>query len=183
MVRAFVVAGGAPDPIRRFSVVTDVYEVFAVAETWLSQEAHDRLLAELETLKTEGRESIAAEIEVARAHGDLRENAEYHAAKDEQGKMEARIRQLEALLRDARIGQPTDTGEVRQGLVVVLDVEGDEEIYLIGSREDQHDEFEILSADSPMGTAVLGARPGDTVSFETPTGMVLEVTVRDIRTA
>ncbi|MFA9429764.1 transcription elongation factor GreA [Egicoccus sp. AB-alg2] len=157
--------------------------VSTVAETWLSQEAYDRLQAELETLKTEGREQISAEIEVARAHGDLRENAEYHAAKDEQGKMEARIRQLEALLRDARIGQPQDTDEVRPGLVVVLDVEGDEETYLVGSREDQHEDLDILSADSPMGTAVIGARAGDKVHFDTPTGMTLEVTVKDIRTA
>jgi len=78
-----------------------------MAETWLSQEAYDRLRSELDTLKTEGRPRISAEIEVARAHGDLRENAEYHAAKDEQGKMEARIRQVEELLRDARIGEPS----------------------------------------------------------------------------
>jgi len=151
-----------------------------VAETWLSQEAYDRLRDELETLKTEGREQISAEIEVARAHGDLRENAEYHAAKDEQGKMEARIRQLEALLRDAKIGQPADTDQVRPGLVVVLDVDGDEETYLVGSREDSHDEHEILSAESPMGKAILGAGEGDTVQFETPTGLQLDVTVKAI---
>ncbi|GGI09013.1 GreA/GreB family elongation factor [Egicoccus halophilus] len=153
-----------------------------MAETWLSQEAYDRLSEELETLKTEGREHISAEIETARAHGDLKENAEYHSAKEEQGKMEARIRQLESLLRDARIGQPQDTDEVRPGLVVALDVDGDEETYLVGSREDHHDEFDILSADSPMGRAVLGRKTGDTVSFETPAGMTLSVTVQDIRT-
>jgi transcription elongation factor GreA len=152
-----------------------------VAETWLSQEAYDRLTSELETLKTEGRENIAAEIETARAHGDLRENAEYHAAKDEQGKMEARIRQLEELLRDANIGDPPDADSVRPGLVVVLEVDGDEEVYLLGSREDQHDELEILSAESPMGRSVLGAKAGDTVSFETPTEVTIEVTVREIR--
>ena len=153
-----------------------------MAETWLSQEAYDRLKDELETLKTEGRPQISAEIEVARAHGDLKENAEYHSAKEEQGKMEARIRQLEALLRDAKIGKPDSTDEVRPGLVVVLDVDGDEETYLVGSREDQHDELEILSADSPMGTAIVGTKKGATVEFTTPTGVSLEVTVRDIRT-
>ncbi|MFA9444286.1 transcription elongation factor GreA [Egicoccus sp. AB-alg6-2] len=153
-----------------------------MAETWLSQEAFDRLKDELETLKTEGRPQISAEIEVARGHGDLKENAEYHSAKEEQGKMEARIRQLEALLRDAKIGQPKDTDEVRPGLVVVLDVDGDEEVYLVGSREDHHDELEILSADSPMGTAVVGAKQGDKVSFTTPTGVTLDVEVREIRT-
>jgi transcription elongation factor GreA len=152
-----------------------------VAETWLSQEAYDRLTAELERLTTEGRETISAEIEVARQHGDLRENAEYHAAKDEQGKMEARIRQLQSLLRDAHIGEPPDTDQVRPGQVVVLDVEGDEETYLLGSREDEHDELEILSASSPMGTAITGAKVGDTVSFQTPAGAAIEVTVKDIR--
>ena len=152
-----------------------------MAETWLSQDAYDRLSAELETLKKEGRENIAAEIETARAHGDLRENAEYHAAKDEQGKMEARIRQLEQLLSEARIGEPEDTGVVRPGLVVVLEVEGDEETYLLGSREDSHPDLEILSADSPMGKAVTGHAEGDEVSFETPTGATIGVTVRSIR--
>jgi transcription elongation factor GreA len=153
-----------------------------MAETYLSQEAFDRLKSELETLKTEGRERISAEIEVARAHGDLRENAEYHAAKDEQGKMEARIRQLEQLLRDAHIGEPEHTDEVKPGLVVVLDVEGDEETYLLGSREDSHDEHDILSAQSPMGTAITGATVGQTVEFATPAGATVTVTVRDIRT-
>jgi transcription elongation factor GreA len=154
-----------------------------VAETWLSQEAYDRLRSELENLKTEGRERISAEIEEARAHGDLRENAEYHAAKDEQGQMEARIRQLEELLREAKIGEPDDTDAVRPGLKVVLEVDGDEETYLLGSREDQHDELEILSSESPMGQAILGAAVGDTVSFETPTGATIEVTVREIASA
>ncbi len=152
-----------------------------MAETWLSQEAYDRLRAELEQLTNEGRERISAEIEVAREHGDLRENAEYHAAKDEQGKMEARIRQLQSLLRDAKIGQPQDTDEVRPGLVVVLDVDGDEETYLLGSREDEHDEHEILSASSPMGTAITGKAVGDVASFQTPTGVTIAVAVKDIR--
>ena len=154
-----------------------------MSETWLSQEAYDRLNAELETLRTEGRTRISSEIEVARAHGDLRENAEYHAAKDEQGKMEARIRQLTELLRDARIGEPDTTDVARPGLVVVLDVEGDEETYLLGSREDSHDDLEILSAESPMGQAVLDQSVGATVHFTTPSGVELAVTVRDIRTA
>jgi transcription elongation factor GreA len=153
-----------------------------MAETWLSQEAFDRLQEELDTLKGEGRESISAQIEEARAHGDLRENAEYHAAKDEQGKMEARIRQLEALLRDAHIGEPPNADVVRPGLVVELDVEGDAETYLLGSREDSHDEHDILSAESPMGRAIAGAKAGDQVSFETPTGATVHVEVTAIRT-
>lgn len=153
-----------------------------MAETWLSQEAYDRLRSELDELKTEGRARMSAEIEEARAHGDLRENAEYHAAKDEQGKMEARIRQLEQLLREARIGRPATTDEVRPGLVVTLDIQGDVETYLVGSREDEHDEHEILSAESPMGQSLLGATVGQTVSFHTPTGVEIEVTVKDIAT-
>jgi len=152
-----------------------------MSETFLSQEAYDRLSAELDDLKINGRPRISAEIEVARAHGDLRENAEYHAAKDEQGRMEARIRQIEALLRDAVIGEQSSTDVVAPGVVVVLDVAGDEDTYLVGSREDRHTSFDVLSADSPMGLALLGAAPGETRSFETPAGASLEVTVREIR--
>ena len=153
-----------------------------MAETWLSKEAYDRLQDELETLRTEGREKMSADIEEARSHGDLRENAEYHSAKDEQGKMEARIRQLERLLRDARIGEPQDLGAVRPGLKVVLEVEGDEETYLVGSREDQHDELEILSAESPMGKAILGSAVDDKVSFSTPNGTEIGVRILAIET-
>jgi transcription elongation factor GreA len=153
-----------------------------MAETWLSQEAFDRLKTELDSLKTEGRERISAEIETARAHGDLKENAEYHAAKDEQGKMEARIRQLSELLRDARIGEPDGTDTVRPGLVVELEVDGDEETYLLGSREDRHDELDILSAESPMGQAILDRRAGDKATFTTPMGDEIPVLIKEIRT-
>jgi transcription elongation factor GreA len=153
-----------------------------MAETWLSQEAFDRLKTELDTLKSEGRERISAEIETARAHGDLKENAEYHAAKDEQGKMEARIRQLSELLRDAKIGEPEGTDTVRPGLVVELEVDGDEETYLLGSREDRHDELDILSAESPMGQAILDKRAGDKATFVTPTGAEIPVLVKKIST-
>ncbi len=152
-----------------------------MAETFLSQEAYDRLTAELEDLKTNGRPQISAEIEVARAHGDLRENAEYHAAKDEQGRMEARIRQIESLLQDAVIGERTTADEVAAGVVVTLDVAGDEETYLVGSREDRHPELDVLSSDSPMGLALLGASEGDTRSFETPAGASIDVRVISLR--
>lgn len=153
-----------------------------MAETWLSQEAYDRLRSELDILKSEGRERISAEIEVARAHGDLRENAEYHAAKDEQGKMEARIRQVEELIRNAHIGEPEDTDRARPGLVVDLEIDGDEESYLLGSREDRHENLDILSADSPMGQAVTDATAGSKVSFTTPSGLTVDVLVKAIRT-
>jgi len=152
-----------------------------MSETFLSQEAHDRLSTELDELRINGRPRISAEIEVARAHGDLRENAEYHAAKDEQGRMEARIRQIESLLRDAVIGEQSSTDVVAPGVVVVIDVAGDEETYLVGSREDRHPTLDVLSADSPMGLALLGAVPGETRSFVTPAGTSLQASVREIR--
>ncbi len=152
-----------------------------MAETYLSQEAHDRLSAELEDLKNNGRPRISAEIEVARAHGDLRENAEYHAAKDEQGRMEARIRQIESLLETAFIGEQHSADEVAPGVVVVLDVEGDEDTYLVGSREDRHPDLDVLSTDSPLGRSVMGAKAGDTRSFQTPAGASLAVRVVEIR--
>jgi len=152
-----------------------------MAETLLSQEAYDRLSAELEDLKTNGRPAISAEIEVARAHGDLRENAEYHAAKDEQGRMEARIRQLEALLRDAVIGAAQAADAVTPGVVVTIDVGGFEDTYLVGSREDRHPDFDVLSSESPMGLAILGASAGETRSFEKPDGSTLDVRVLAIR--
>jgi transcription elongation factor GreA len=151
-----------------------------MSATYLSQDAYTRLKAELDELKNVGRPRISHEIEVARAHGDLRENAEYHAAKDEQGRMEARIRQLEELLRDVVIGEPTSADEAGAGVVVTLDIDGDVETFLLGSREDSHPSYEILSTESPMGQAVLGATKGTTVSFETPTGATIEMTVTDL---
>jgi transcription elongation factor GreA len=151
-------------------------------ETWLSQEAYDRLKAELDDLTTTGRDRMAQEIEVARAHGDLRENAEYHAAKDAQGQMEARIRQLEALLRDVKIGQPDNTDAVRPGLVVTLEIDGDQETWMVGSREDSHPDHPVLSAESPMGKAILDQPTGTTVTVSTPGGE-LAVTVVSIEPA
>lgn len=153
-------------------------------QKWLSQEAYDRLSEELEQLRTEGRPRISAVIEEARSHGDLRENAEYDAAKDEQGKMEARIRQLEALLREAKIGTPpAESGTVAPGVVVSLDVDGDEEVYYVSStREERHPEHEVLSTASPIGKAVLGATKGDTVTAQVPAGS-LEIKVKEIRPA
>ncbi len=153
-----------------------------MSEMWLSQEAHDRLRAELEELRTGGRTRIAATIEEARSHGDLRENAEYDAAKDEQGKMEARIRQLEALLREAKVGKPPHTDAVAPGVVVTLVIEGDEETYFVaGSREERHAKFDVLSVASPIGKALLGAREGETLRVEAPSG-AFQVTVAEIRT-
>jgi len=154
-----------------------------MAETYeLSRDAYDRLKAELESLTTTGRIDIARKIEVAREMGDLSENGDYHAAKEEQGKMEARIGHLSALLENATIIEELSTDEVRSGCVVTLVYEGDdeEERYLIGMIEEQRDGLDVVSPTSPLGSALLGAAVGDTVAFQAPTGAELRVTVRNI---
>lgn len=144
---------------------------------WLSQSAYDRLHEELERLRTEGRARASKAIEEARAHGDLRENAEYHAAKEEQGKMEARIRQLEAMLRSAQVGEAPATDRVVAGMVVtIVDAAGGEETFLVGSREDRPAGLSVVSAASPLGKALTGHRVGDTVSYAAPDG-TFEVTI------
>ncbi len=139
---------------------------------WLSQSAYDRLQAELHDLKTTGREQAALAIKTARAHGDLRENAEYDAAKEEQGKMEARIRQLEDMLQRAQVGSAPQGDVVTAGSVVTtVDEDGDEETFLVGSREDRTTGLTVVSADSPLGRALMGARVGDEVSYQAPAGV------------
>ncbi len=140
--------------------------------TWLTQEAYDRLSAELEDAKGPRRADIVAKIEAAREEGDLKENGGYHAAKDEQGKLEARIRQLTAMLRDAVVGDaPTASGVAGPGMVVEVRYEGDEETerFLIGSREDKAD-IPVYSAKSPLGLALTGAKVGDSVAYTLPNG-------------
>jgi transcription elongation factor GreA len=140
--------------------------------TWLTQEAYDRLSAELEEAKGPRRADIVAKIEAARDEGDLKENGGYHAAKDEQGKLEARIRQLTQLLRDAKVGEaPTSSGVAGPGMVVEVRYEGDDEPerFLIGSREDKAD-IPVYSANSPLGLALTGAQVGDAVTYPLPNG-------------
>jgi transcription elongation factor GreA len=148
----------------------------------LSQATHDRLNAELEELTTEGRVDIARKIQAARELGDLSENGDYHAAKEEQGKMEARIRDLQALLENAEIIEAAGTDEVSPGHVVAIQYEGDDdaERYLIGSIEEKGADVEVLTPGSPLGQALIGARVGDWVEFESPTGAVLKVEVVEI---
>ncbi len=143
--------------------------------TYLTTETYDRLSAELEALKTDGRERVSLQIGVAREHGDIRENADYDAAKNEQGMMEARIRQLETLLRSAVIGAPPATGKAGPGMVVKLNIAGDEEVYFLGSREEAIDGMDVLSLQSALGRAVAGRSPGDEFSYTTPTGRELPV--------
>jgi len=140
----------------------------------LTQDTFDRLQAELEDLRTRGRIEIARAIEAARALGDLSENGDYHAAKDTQGKMEARIRQLEAMLKDVEIvdGAAGARGEVAAGAIVSLRYEGDDAVerYLIGSIEERREGVEVISPNSPLGQALIGRRRGETVSYEAPRG-------------
>jgi transcription elongation factor GreA len=151
--------------------------------TQLSQETYDRLQAELERLTTEGRVDVARRIEAARMLGDLSENGDYHAAKDDQGKMEARIRQIQAMLKNATIVESGGGGgAVAAGCVVTIKYDGDDdtERYLIGSIEERRDDVEVVSPGSPLGSALLGANVGDTVEYETPTGARLKVEVVDV---
>lgn len=150
----------------------------------LSREAFDRLKAEHDDLTTRGRIEIAKKIETARELGDLSENGDYHAAKEEQGKMEGRIIHLASLIENAEIVEVTADGgdlTVQAGCVVSIRYEGDDEAekYLIGSIEERRDGVTVMSPGSPLGQALIGAKPGDTVTFEAPNGP-LNVTVDDI---
>lgn len=147
----------------------------------LSQTAHDRLVAEHHDLTTRGRVEIAKKIEAARELGDLSENGDYHAAKDEQGKMEARIRQLAATLENAEIVEAGASDAVVAGSVVSVTYEGDDEVerYLVGSIEERHDDLEVVSPGSPLGESLMGAKVGDTVQYEAPGG-ALSVTIVEI---
>jgi transcription elongation factor GreA len=155
-----------------------------MADTYaLSRAAYERLREEVEDLTTRGRVEIARKIETARELGDLSENGDYHAAKEEQGKMEGRIRHIQALLQRAEIVEDdAGGGEVRAGSVVEICYEGDDESerYLLGSIEERHDELEVISPGSPLGSALMGAKPGETVSFEAPNGNTLRVEILSV---
>ncbi len=151
---------------------------------WLTQEAHDKLQAELDNLRGPVREEIVARIAAARDEGDLRENGGYHAAREEQGKAEARIRQLEDMLRRARVGEtPADDGVVEPGMIVTVRFAGDDETeeFLLGAREmaDMRPDLQVYSPQSPMGSAIIGSLRGDTVDFEAPNGKKLKVEIVD----
>jgi transcription elongation factor GreA len=147
--------------------------------TWLTQDAFDRLSAELETLSGPGRIDIAKKIEQAREEGDLKENGGYHAAKEEQGKIEARIRQLTQLLRNAEVGQaPTSTDAVGLGSVVTATIAGDENVFLVGNREIAGDsDLDVYSEQSPLGQAILGLGVGASTTYTAPNGREIEVKV------
>ncbi|MGH8989888.1 MAG: transcription elongation factor GreA [Acidimicrobiales bacterium] len=140
----------------------------------LTPETYERLQAELEDLTTRGRVEIAKAIESARALGDLSENGDYHAAKDSQGKMESRIRQLKALLTHAEIVESgaSNDGTVAHGTVVTLRYEGDDDTqeFFVGSIEERHGDMPVVSPSAPLGQALLGKVAGDRVEYEAPSG-------------
>lgn len=150
----------------------------------LSQAAFDRLKAEYDDLTTRGRIDIARKIEAARELGDLSENGDYHAAKEEQGKNEARIRQLKQLLESAQIGAPDAADdEVAAGRVVTIKfIEfDDEETFFLGSREEAaHASIEVYSPTSPLGSAVDGKKVGEVATYELANGKQMSVEIMKV---
>ena len=148
-------------------------------QTWLTQEAADRLAAELAQLEGPLRAEIIKKIETARAEGDLKENGGYHAAREEQGKIEGRIRQLKHMLEHAHIGTPPagESGVVGLGMLVTVDIAGDELKFLLGSREISSGDVDVYSEKSRLGAAVLGAKIGETVNYTAPNGKQIKVAV------
>ena len=151
---------------------------------WLTQDAFDKLQGELENLRGPVRAEIVARISAAREEGDLKENGGYHAAREEQGKIEARIRQLEDMLRRAQVGEtPADDGVVEPGMKVSYRFVGDDEVetFLLGAREMEEttDGLQVFSPQSPLGAAIIGAKKGDTVSYAAPHGKELKVEIVD----
>jgi transcription elongation factor GreA len=139
--------------------------------TFLTPAALERMREELEQLKTDGRREIEERIAEARSHGDLRENADYDAAKNDQGLMEARIRKLEHLLNTSEVRDVSDTGRVEIGCVVtVIDSDGDELEYFVAPQENKVSGMLLASPTSPLGGALLGASIGDEVSYRAPAG-------------
>jgi transcription elongation factor GreA len=153
---------------------------------WLTQDAFDKLQAELDNLRGPVRSEIVARISAAREEGDLKENGGYHAAREEQAKTEARIRQLEDMLRRAEVGgAPADDGVVEPGMTVTYKFAGDSddevETFLLGAREmeDSMEGLKVYSPQSPLGAAIIGHVKGETVSYEAPNGKTLEVQIVD----
>ena len=149
------------------------------AASYLTQEAYDRLKGELTQLSGEGRTDISKKIEAARDEGDLKENGGYHAAKEEQGKMEARIRQLTQLLDHSKVGEtPADDGIVEPGMLVTVEMFDEEETFLLGHREIKGDSgLEVFSEQSPLGKSINGKKVGQSAKYQTPSGKTVTVKI------
>ncbi len=147
----------------------------------LTKQALERLKHELAHLQGEGRTKIIEEIATARAHGDLSENAEYHAAREQQGLQEARVRQLRQMIENAEIIETADDGVVRPGMIVTLRYEGEEpETYLLGLREEKGGDYPVLTPDSPLGRALVGHGAGESVTTKVPAGD-LKIEIVEVR--
>ncbi|MFC0673042.1 transcription elongation factor GreA [Brachybacterium hainanense] len=147
---------------------------------WLTQDAYDRLSQELAHLEGPGRSEITERIAAARDEGDLKENGGYHAAREEQGKMEARINELKVLLKTAVVGaSPEDDGVVEPGMVVTISMAGRERTFLLGNREIAADgeELEVYSSESPLGAAIHGSSVGQTIDYTAPNGKSLKIEI------
>lgn len=152
---------------------------------WLTQEAHDTLSEELQRRSTTLRKELSDKIGRAADEGDLKENAGYHAAREEQGVNEARIKELEALLRTAQIGTPdADPDEVAHGKVVTVKFTtmGLEKEFLLASREEgAHASIEVFSTESPLGSAIVGKRIGESASYDLPNGKTVQVEILSVK--
>jgi transcription elongation factor GreA len=147
---------------------------FTAVNTKLSREAYDRLKAEFDDLSTRGKVEIARKIEAARELGDLSENGDYHAAKEEQGRMDGRMKQILAIIESVEIVETVDTRAVSAGTVVEVRYEGDNwtERYLVGSIEERREGIDVASPSSPLGAALIGRAAGETVEYRAPGGML-----------
>jgi transcription elongation factor GreA len=151
---------------------------------WLTQAKYDALQEELEELRGPGRAAIVQKVSDARDEGDLKENGGYHAAREELGKIDGRIAQLEDMLKRAQVGEtPPDDGVVEQGMVITYRFVGDDEKekFLLGAREmkGDDDDLEVYSPQSPLGAAISGKQKGDTVEYVAPNGKTLKVEIVD----
>ncbi len=150
---------------------------------WLSERAFEALSTQLAQMKDDTRSSVVAKIAAARDEGDLKENGGYHAAREEQGKLESQIRQLEDVLQNADRTPAADDGVVKPGMTVTTKFVGDtdSEVFLLGAREMEEfaDGAQVYSPQSPLGAAILGSTKGDTVTYEAPNGKELKVEVVD----
>ncbi len=147
----------------------------------MTAEGLAKLEEELKQLKAEERPAVIRSIAEARAHGDLSENAEYHAAREQQGLQEARVRQLRQMIENAEIIETADNGVVRPGMIVTLRYEGEEpETYLLGLREEKGGKHPVLTPDSPLGQALVGHGAGETVTTKVPAGE-LKIEIVEVR--
>ncbi|KFI68723.1 GreA/GreB family elongation factor [Bifidobacterium magnum] len=148
----------------------------------LTQEAYDKLQEELKYREGEYREEITERIAAARAEGDLSENGGYQAAREEQGKNEGRINELIVKLRNAKILKAPKAGTVGNGSLVTIELGGRDMTYVIGSRDIAvATDYDVISPESPVGAAILGAHVGDTVEYKAPNGRAMKVLIKEAK--